>query len=77
MEDLIERLKTNHGLSDEQSHGVLNTIKDFIKEKFPMIEGAIDNFFPYQEDSPTNTHTGDTGSTEAPASKGGSFLDKM
>ncbi len=77
MQDLLEKLKVNHGLSDDQAQGVLNTIKDYIKEKFPMIESAIDDLFPHQDDSPTTTHTGDTGSTEAPASKGGSFLDKM
>jgi len=76
MDELFEKLKANHGLTTEQSHGILNTIKDFIKEKFPMVEGAIDNLFPHHEDSPTMTDTGDTGSTEAPAPKGGSFLDK-
>lgn len=77
MQDLLEKLKANHGLSTEQSQGILNTIKDFIKEKFPMVAGAIDNLFPNQEDSPTTTDTGDTGSTEGPAPKGGSFLDKI
>ncbi len=77
MQELFEKLKANHGLTTEQSHGILNTIKDFIKEKFPMVEGAIDNLFPNQEDSPATTDSGDTGSTEAPAPKGGSFLDKM
>jgi hypothetical protein len=76
MQELFEKLKANHGLTTEQSYGILNTIKDFIKEKFPMVEGAIDNLFPRQEDSPTMTDSGDTGSTDAPASKGGSFLDK-
>ncbi len=55
MQELIEKLQNNHGLSTEQSHGVLNTIKDFIKEKFPMIGSAVDNLF---HPSTTGTDTG-------------------
>ena len=33
MQELIEKLKKGHGLTPEQSYGVLNTIKDFIIEK--------------------------------------------
>ena len=45
MEELIKKLQANHGLSAEQSQGILNTIAGFIKEKFPMVGGAIDNLF--------------------------------
>ncbi len=76
MQELIQKLQTEHGLNPEQSHGILNTVKEFIKEKFPMMAGAVDNLFPHQ---PTagNTPIGDTGTTEGPASKGGSFLDNI
>ncbi len=73
MDELIKKLQDEHGLSAEQSHGILNTITDFIKQKFPMVEGAIDNLFPKQ--NTTKTPVGDTGSTEGSAAKGGSFLD--
>ncbi|MBI1781524.1 MAG: hypothetical protein HYR66_09165 [Sphingobacteriales bacterium] len=43
MNDLVERLKTNAGLTDEQAKKVLETIKDFVTEKFPMLAGAVDN----------------------------------
>jgi hypothetical protein len=76
MQELIKKLQDNHGLSSEQSQGILNTIKEFIKEKFPMVGGAIDNLFS-QADTPTTTPAGDTGSTEGPVEKGGSFLDKI
>ncbi len=76
MQELINRLQNTHGLSAEQSHGVLNTIKDYIKEKFPMVEGAIDSLFPHHESGDT-TPAGDTGSTEGSAAKGGSFLDEQ
>ena len=94
MQELIEKLKKGHGLTPEQSYGVLNTIKEFIISKFPMAEGMLDNFFPAeaqqkgtdtvkQRGTDTDiaqavagaTPTGDTGTTEGPASKGGSFLD--
>jgi hypothetical protein len=75
MQELIQKLQETHGLSAEQSYGILNTIKDFIKQKFPMVEGAIDNLFPHY-DSGDTTPVGDTGSTERPEPKGGSFSDK-
>ena len=76
MQDLIEKLQKENGLSAEQSRGVLNTVKEFIKEKFPMIGGAVDNMFP-ADNAAGSTPTGDTGNTEGPAQKGGSFLDKI
>ncbi len=43
--ELIERLKTNAGLSDEQAHQVMNTLKDFVVEKYPMLQGAVSSIF--------------------------------
>ena len=80
MHELIQKLQNEHGLQPEQSHGILNTIKDFIKEKFPMMAGAVDNLFPAGSAAITTTGTtptGDTGNTEGSAEKGGSFLDKI
>lgn len=78
MEELLEKLKNIHGLSPEQSHGILNTIKEYVKEKFPMVGGAIDNIFPANSATPSSTTApGDTGTTAGPESKGGSFLDKI
>ncbi len=45
MQEIINRLKENAGLSDEQAAKALETIKDFVKEKFPMLGGAVDNMF--------------------------------
>ena len=45
MEELIQKLQSLHGLSAEQSHGILNTITGYVKEKFPMVAGAVDNLF--------------------------------
>ena len=45
MEDLIEKLKTDAGLTEEQAKKPLETIKSYVVEKFPMLEGAIENLF--------------------------------
>ncbi|HNK27904.1 MAG TPA: hypothetical protein PKG65_03215 [Ferruginibacter sp.] len=45
MEELINKLMQNAGISQEQAVKALETIKDFVKEKFPMLGGAVDNLF--------------------------------
>lgn len=46
MEELLKLLQDKHGLSLEQSKGIMSTITSYIKEKFPMVAGAVDNLFP-------------------------------
>ncbi len=43
--ELSDRLKDEAGLSDEQVQKVLETIKDFVVEKYPMLQGAVGNIF--------------------------------
>lgn len=43
--ELVERLKTNANLTDEQAHQVLVTLKDFVVEKYPMLQGAVGSIF--------------------------------
>jgi len=45
MQELIEKLKAEAGLTDEQAKKAIETIKDFVVEKFPMLEGAVNNVF--------------------------------
>jgi len=45
MDQLIQKLKSAHGLSGEESQKILRTIADYLKERFPMVGGAIDNLF--------------------------------
>jgi len=45
MQELISRLTEKTGISAGQATQVLDTIKDFVKEKFPMMAGAVDNLF--------------------------------
>ena len=50
MQELIKKIQDDHGLSAEQSTGVLFTIKEYIKEKFPMVESMVDNLFQHDSD---------------------------
>lgn len=43
--ELVDRLKSQVGLSDEQASQVVNTIKNFVVEKYPMLQGAVGNIF--------------------------------
>ena len=43
--ELAERLKSQAGLSDEQARKTLETIRNFIVEKYPMLGGAVDGMF--------------------------------
>ena len=43
--ELVDRLKTQVGLSDDQASQVVNTIKNFVIEKYPMLQGAVGSIF--------------------------------
>ncbi|MGN6401495.1 MAG: hypothetical protein ACTHMD_13650 [Flavisolibacter sp.] len=43
--ELVEKLKSQAGLSDEQARKVIETIKDFVVDKYPMLSGAVNNLF--------------------------------
>jgi nucleoid DNA-binding protein len=45
MQELIDKLKAEAGLSDEQAKKAIAAIKSFVVEKFPMLEGAVNNVF--------------------------------
>lgn len=45
MQELIEKLKAEAGLTEEQARQAIATIKSFVVEKFPMLEGAVNNVF--------------------------------
>ena len=45
MQELIDQLKEKAGLTDEQAVKSIEAIKDFVKEKFPMMAGAVDKLF--------------------------------
>jgi hypothetical protein len=43
--ELVEKLKSQAGLSDEQAKKVIETIKNFVVDKYPMLSGAVNNIF--------------------------------
>jgi nucleoid DNA-binding protein len=45
MQELIEKLKAEAGLTDEQAKKAITTVKNYVVEKFPMLEGAVSNLF--------------------------------
>ena len=45
MQELIDKLKSDAGLTDEQAKKAIETIKNYVVEKFPMLEGAVSNLF--------------------------------
>ena len=59
MQELIDKLQNDHGLTQDQSHGILNTVTNFLKEKFPMIGSTLDNVMS----NLNNPNSGNTGST--------------
>ncbi len=50
MQELIDKLTQNAGISAEQATRALETIKDYVKEKYPMLGGAIDKLFAGSSD---------------------------
>lgn len=45
MKELIEKLKSEAGLTEEQALKSITLIKDFAKQKFPIFAGAIEKVF--------------------------------
>ena len=45
MKELIDRIMANAQITGPQAEKALETVKDFVKEKFPMMAGAVDNLF--------------------------------
>jgi hypothetical protein len=51
MQELIQRITEKAGISSEQAVKAVDTVKEFVKEKFPMLAGAVDNVFAQQADN--------------------------
>ena len=45
MQELINKIMDNAGISSEQTMKALETIKDYVKEQYPMMAGAVDKLF--------------------------------
>lgn len=62
MQELIERLTGQAGITPEQAAKAVEVIKEFVKEKFPMVGGAVDSILGGAADG-------------APAQTAGDMLD--
>jgi hypothetical protein len=82
MDELITMISQKAGISAEQAHKAIEAVKDFVKEKFPMMAGAVDNLFvaEAEEHDPLATTAGATTvvpDPSAPELHKESFLDKI
>ena len=49
MQELITKISENAGITPEQATKALETIKDYVVDKFPMMAGAVENLFGSSE----------------------------
>jgi hypothetical protein len=45
MNEIVERVAAHADISHEQAQKAVEAIAGFVKEKFPMLEGAVENMF--------------------------------
>lgn len=57
MNDIVQLLTEKTGISPEQAQKAIETIAGYVKEKFPMLEGAVDQLFK-SGNSDTNKTSG-------------------
>ena len=72
MQELITKLTEKAGISADQANKAIETIKEFVKEKFPMMAGAVDNLFA--ESAPA---TAQTTAASQPQAGSSSIMDKI
>ncbi|MCY7423246.1 MAG: hypothetical protein LH478_16055 [Chitinophagaceae bacterium] len=51
MNELIERLTSEANITPEQAKKAIESIANFVKEKFPMLGGAVDQIFTSGENN--------------------------
>lgn len=73
MTELINKLIGEAGLSSEQASKTLDVIKSFVKDKFPMLSGAVDNVFGAPADDAATAVV----ASETVAVESKSWLDKI
>ena len=48
MKELINKITANAGITEAQAMKALDSVKDYVKEQFPMMAGAVDKLFEGQ-----------------------------
>lgn len=77
MQDLINSLKEKVGITEEQAIASITHVKEYVKEKFPMVAGAVDNLLNVHATPSAATPNTDPTATAATAAAGSSILDKI
>lgn len=78
MQELIDQLTQKAGLSADQAQKAIATVSEFVKEKFPMMAGAVDNLLGTGGGSSSASASTSTAvASEGAKEEGGSFLDKI
>ncbi len=77
MQELVQELVSKAGVSTEQATKSIEVIKGFVKTKYPMLGGAVDQMMGTEATS--NAATAAPVTTEAPKAgeETGSMLDKI
>lgn len=50
MNELIDKLVKEANITPEQAAKTIESLSNYIKEKFPMLGGAVDNLFKDNQD---------------------------
>jgi hypothetical protein len=45
MQELIQKMAAEAAISESQAIIALNVVKDYVKQQFPMMAGAVDKLF--------------------------------
>lgn len=45
MNELVERITAAAGITPQQAQTAVETVANYVKEKFPMMAGAVDQLF--------------------------------
>ena len=51
MQEIIDQLTEKVGLTPEQAQKAIETIAGYVKDKFPMLGGAVDQIFSSGSDN--------------------------
>jgi hypothetical protein len=74
MQELIQKLMDKAGLSSDQAGKSVGVVKDFVKEKFPMLGDAVDKMLGSNE-APTASNAAAAVTSEPKKEEG--MLDKI
>ena len=77
MQELIDQLKEKAGLTADQATNAINAIKDYVKEKFPMLEGAVENMFGQKDQASDSSNSTASDFLKTASSKAEETFDSL